>query len=65
MIRVDVEDYCQLCLDFIPDVTYPARSLLDNKTVIQSDTVIHCKHRRRCETIKKFLERQTKGEVSG
>lgn len=65
MIRVVVEDYCQLCLDFIPDVTYPARSLLDNGIVIQSDTTIHCKHRRRCETIKKFLERQMREEVSG
>ena len=58
MIRVDVEDYCHSCCDFSPDVTPPARMLSVDMTVTQTDTIIQCKYRRRCEAIKKYLLRQ-------
>ena len=65
MIRVDVEGYCQQCLDFDPDVTRPERySSVGSDQFMFSDTVIQCKHRKRCAGIKRFLEQQTKGEVS-
>lgn len=65
MIRIYVEDYCQSCMEFAPDVTPPQRSFSDNGAVIQTDTIIQCKHRRRCEAIKRYLDQQMKGEVSG
>lgn len=64
-IRVDIKDYCAECCDFEPDVTKPERSTLyadsmgERKTmVMQTDTIVRCKYRNRCEAIKRFLEKQ-------
>lgn len=65
MIRVNVEDYCQSCMEFSAEVTPPVRSFSENMAVKQTDTIIQCTHRSRCETIKRYLDRQLKGEVSG
>lgn len=66
MIRVDVEDYCQSCLDFTPDVTPPTRLLsVDNVEVMQTDTIIQCEHRRRCSGIRRYLEKQIREEPVG
>lgn len=64
MIVVDVEDYCQQCLDFHPDVTAPTRERAEGVT-IQTDTIIRCKYRKRCAGIKRYLEQQSKMEVNG
>ena len=63
MIRVEVEDYCHSCLDFIPDVISPQRMAMPDGEMVLGDTVIKCKHRKRCANIKKYLERQAKGET--
>lgn len=66
MIRVEVEEYCQQCLDFHPDVTPPERKWsIDEMAMIQTDTIIQCKYRKRCAGIKRYLEQQAKGEASG
>ena len=66
MIRLNVEEYCHQCMDFVPDVTDPARVLSeDGRTIMQSDTIIQCEHRRRCEAIKRYLIQQAKDEVVG
>ena len=62
MIRVEVEDYCQSCLDFAADVTSGQKTYSEDLTCSVTDTVIHCKYRRRCAAIKRYLESQTKGE---
>ena len=68
MIKVDVEEYCQQCLDFTPDVLRPERivqeTLKGNRTEIYSDTIIQCKHRKRCAGITRYLEHQVKGKTS-
>lgn len=66
MIRVEVEEYCHSCLDFSPDVIMPRRyESLDHpdKEFVLGDTIIHCEHRKRCANIKRYLERQAKGET--
>ena len=65
MIRVDVEDYCQQCLDFNPDVTKPEKLYSGDGDITLGDTVIQCKYRKRCAGIKRYLENQSKSEVSG
>lgn len=66
MIKLNVEEYCHQCLDFTPDVTKPERHFLDGGNKIeQSDTIVQCKHRNRCEAIKKYLIRQAKEEAVG
>lgn len=60
MIRLEVEDYCQACMDFSADVTNPQRVRVGSGDLILGDTIIQCEYRRRCENIKRFLERQTK-----
>ncbi len=65
MIRVEVEGYCSECLDFQPDVEKPQK-LYANVTeitmtdteIIVTDTVIRCKNRKRCEHIRRYLERK-------
>jgi hypothetical protein len=66
MIRLEVEDYCQQCLDFCPDVIKPERtvSMIDG-AIVQTDTTIHCEYRKRCAGIKRYLEQQAKGEANG
>lgn len=63
MIKVNVEGYCQSCLDFTPDVIPPTRSTDDES--ILTDTIIQCKYRKRCAGIRRFLEQQMKEEPVG
>ena len=61
-IKLEVREYCSACLDFEPDVTKPERTLrCDNHVNAvrenQTDTIILCMYDRRCENIKRFLER--------
>lgn len=60
MIKVQVEDYCEHCLDFSPDVTKPERHLTSNDEFVLSDTIIQCQYRKRCAGIKRYLEQQIK-----
>ena len=69
MIKLDVEEYCHACMDFSPDVTRPTREVVYNPMdfspsgkIVQSDTIVQCEYRRRCEAIKRYLEHQTKFE---
>lgn len=64
MIELEVEDYCQQCLDFSPDVIRPDRVVLNDGTSIYTNTVVQCKYKKRCAGIKRFLEQQAKGEIS-
>lgn len=57
MIRIDVEEYCQQCLDFSPEVTRPERIYTDGQCLM-SDTIIQCEYRKRCAGIKRFLDQQ-------
>ena len=63
MIRVDVEDYCQDCLDFHPDVVKAERVVLGD-AASYTDTIIRCKYRKRCAGITRFLEHQIKEGAS-
>lgn len=70
MIRVDVKGYCEWCCDFEADVTKPEKIEIHsndgNSDVVMSDTIIRCRHARRCETIKRYLDRQlNKGDNKG
>jgi hypothetical protein len=56
MIRIDVQDYCQACLDFEPDVEKPKKIYFGNGVIDQTDTVVRCKYRKHCEGIKRYLE---------
>ena len=65
MIELQVKDYCNACLDFEPDVEKPVRMHGDNGTVLQTNTIIRCSHSRRCEGLKRYLEKQMKETVYG
>lgn len=66
MIRLNVEEYCQQCLDFVPDVTPAERAFaVDGKEIIQTDTIVQCKYRRRCVNMMRYLEHQAKDEAVG
>lgn len=58
MIRVEVEYYCSECMDFEPDVEKPQKIYSCMSEITISDTVIHCQNRKRCEHIRRYLERK-------
>lgn len=60
MIRLEVEDYCQQCLDFCPDIVKPERLVAPNGDTYYTDTIVHCKYQKRCSGIRRFLEQQIK-----
>lgn len=64
-IRLEVQEYCSECWDFTPDVIKPERTVLYGNLEAyfteQTDTIVRCKYAKRCENIKKYLSRQTKG----
>lgn len=62
MIRLEVEDYCQDCLQFTADVKPPEKLYGMNEMgmesmVIQSDTVVHCQYRKQCRRLMEYLKR--------
>lgn len=63
MIRLEVEEYCENCLDFLPDVKKPGRGedFFGEDTVL-GDTLVRCSNRKRCEAIKRYLEKQVGGD---
>lgn len=65
MIRLEVEGYCQQCMDFSPEVTKAKRLLGPEGEDLGylGHTVVRCEHRQRCANIKRYLERQAKGET--
>ena len=66
MIRISVEEYCHQCQDFVPDVIPPERAFaVDGDEIIQTDTIVQCKYRKRCMAITKYLIRQAKEEAVG
>lgn len=57
MIKLDIQPYCESCMDFQPDVERPVK-MHSGDDVIQTDTVVRCSNRGRCEAIRRYLERQ-------
>lgn len=67
MIRIEVEEYCDACMDFSPDVSRPSKGFVTSiedlsQLTFQTDTIIRCEYRKRCDAIKKYLMRQARGE---
>lgn len=64
MIKLEIQPYCDNCRDFEPDVSYPECYVADNEEIFIDDTIVRCKKRKRCEAIKRYLERRSKNEGS-
>jgi hypothetical protein len=62
LIRLEVEEYCGACLEFVPDVLKPQRTMLTDGKFIFTDTIVTCEHRKRCNNIKRYLEQQARGD---
>lgn len=62
MIRLDIQPYCDCCCDFEPDVAKPEKYRDSGLNVYQTDTVVRCKYAKRCESIKRYLERKAQQE---
>lgn len=56
-IRVEVENYCQACLMFDPDVPYPDKFYAENDLIDQTDTVIRCRNRKQCARLMQYLKK--------
>jgi hypothetical protein len=58
MIRIEVEGYCQDCLDFTPEVFKANRVVTPEGEITIGHTTIVCEYRNRCANIKRYLTRQ-------
>ena len=54
MISLDVQEYCDNCLDFSPEVEKPQKIVKSDGTIFQTDTIVTCEHATRCEMIKRY-----------
>lgn len=57
MILVEVEDYCQNCLDFEPEASLPELLYTGDRPdpIIIGNTVVRCCFRERCKSIEKHV----------
>lgn len=58
-IVLEVEDYCQQCLDFTPELIKPQRVLLEDGEMVTSDAIVHCQYGKRCAGIVRYLRNAT------
>jgi len=56
-ITLKVDDYCQNCPEFEPDVHRQVIYSMDEKLL---DTAIRCEHRVKCDRLIEYLEKQIK-----
>ena len=54
MIKLEVEQYCHNCIDFVP-VAYPS-SLVANGEYVCTDHVIRCQHHDKCLSKYKYIK---------
>ena len=63
MIKLDIPQYCQNCIEFEPEITQSPYQVncdcFGGGSCLYGDTIIECEHRRRCEAIYNYL----KGEL--
>ncbi len=60
-IDLTVEEYCSDCYDFEAEVIKPERLLrctAESTLVVQTDTIVRCKYAKRCENLRRYLEKQ-------
>ena len=63
-IRIEVKEYCSDCFDFEPDVTRPEKITAylvetdEPAYTHQTDTIVRCRYAKRCEGIKRYLEKR-------
>ena len=60
MIKLDVDDYCQSCPDFIADVEKFKYGCLNE--IISVHTTIRCENSDRCRNMVKYLKEELEGE---
>lgn len=66
-IVLQVKDYCSYCLDFEADVVKPERVFLHGDDCLtsesfQTSTIVRCVYAKRCENIRRYLEKQSNRE---
>lgn len=64
MIRLEVAKYCHPCLFFEAEVIEPNVSYSGDDIIYQSDTIVQCANRLRCEKLFEQFEK-TNNERSG
>lgn len=57
MIKLDIYDFCQDCMEFEPRVAHRPSQLNSN---FGGDTIIECERRRNCEAVQEYLKKGEK-----
>ena len=65
MINLYIDDYCQNCPEFEPDVNKNqmyCEDICGNSPIVRNDTSIRCEHWMRCKEIVEWLRQEEKDE---
>lgn len=64
VIKLNVYEFCQNCVEFEPQVTQRPEQLYSDFGVfcLCGDTIIECERRRHCEAIYKYLKKENEEE---
>lgn len=60
MIKLNVYEFCQNCMEFEPRVTQRLEQLDSNygESFVYGDTILECEHRQHCEAIYNYLKKE-------
>lgn len=58
MIKLDVQEYCHGCANFLADVEEPEKYYIGSDIVEMTDTIVRCEHRELCEDLVRYLRKQ-------
>ena len=61
-IKLDIQPYCECCMDFEADVTKPNK-IYANDEIVLGNTIIRCAYARRCENIRNYFVRLDKESI--
>ncbi len=65
MIKLDVDNWCDNCNEFSPNVAvteYEYADYMCGTMRTDYDTVVTCEHRDRCAAIKRYLEEEKRND---
>lgn len=57
MIRLEVQPYCDDCMEFEPDVERPIAFYADFEIIEKmGDTIVRCQHRKHCKSLVDYIK---------
>lgn len=64
MIRLEVKDFCQNCVEFDPETTVSERSYCGmTRMEIEANTIVTCRNAQKCNRLYEFIKKENDKEI--